>query len=307
MNKQSGKKQRKDPVWVESRKINLILNNTGIGDDYPVRLMGVLNVSSESFYKGSVYTPGSIPEIALTMIENNATFLDIGGRSTAPHAGSLPVNEEKERIAATLKNLLSSCDVGDTFISIDTQYREVADTAFRIMKKYNKEKNFILNDVSCLCTDPSLADWICSVDHPVILMAAHQKPGDSLGIKETISDLSRGIELLAKKGFPTESRVIIDPAVGRWIPEKQSAYDCELIARLKEFRVLGLPVLAGISRKSFIGAVLKKKSPEMRYQGTLAATAIAVFNGAHIIRTHDMSGETLDTVNLAREIRNQHS
>jgi dihydropteroate synthase len=161
--------------------------------------------------------------------------------------------------------------------------------------------------VSCLCTDPSLADWICDIDKPVILMAAHDRPGDSLGIKQTVEDLKRGIETLERKGLSTASRVIIDPAVGRWIPEKHPPYDCEIIARLDEFRVLGQPILAGISRKSFIGSILEKKDPAARYQGTLTATAIAVFNGAHIIRTHDITAETRDTVILAKAIRNQRS
>ena len=76
-------------------KINLLLYKTEIGDDYPVRLMGVINVSSESFYKGSVYTPGLISKTAETMINSNAAFLDIGGRSTAPQAGAITVEEEK--------------------------------------------------------------------------------------------------------------------------------------------------------------------------------------------------------------------
>lgn len=286
-------------------KINLVLNNLGIGDDYPVRLMGVINVSSGSFYKGSVYTPDSIPEVAGRMIKNNASFLDIGGRSTAPHADPVTVEEEKERVKSALERLLSLCDTGKTQISIDTQYREVAEAAFGIMEKHGREEYFMLNDVSCLCTDPSLADWICDVDKPVILMAAHNKPGDSLGIQQTIEDLSRAIETLMKKGFSTDKRVMVDPAIGRWIPEKHPPYDLELVARLEDFRVLHQPVLVGISRKSFIGSLLNKKDPDMRYQGTLTATAIAVFNGAHIIRTHDMTEETRDTVILAHEIRKQ--
>jgi dihydropteroate synthase len=290
---------------VEKQKINLVLNTTGIGDDYPVRLMGVINVSSGSFYKGSVYTPDSIPEVAGKMIRNNASFLDIGGRSTAPHAGHVTIDEEINRVNSALESLLSSCDTGNTHISIDTQYREVAEAAFGILKKYGKEGYFILNDVSCLCTDPSLADWICEIDKPVILMSAHNKPGDSLGIKQTIEDLSRAIETLSKKGYPTGKRVIIDPAIGRWIPEKHPQYDLDLITRLEDFRVLSLPVLAGISRKSFIGSILNKNDPALRFQGTLTATAIAVFNGAHIVRTHDITEETLDTVILAKEMRNR--
>ncbi|MBN2536147.1 MAG: dihydropteroate synthase [Spirochaetales bacterium] len=292
---------------MKEQKINLVLNNTGIGDDYPVRLMGVINISSGSFYKGSVYTPESIPEVAKMMIQNKASFLDIGGRSTAPHASPVTPGEEKERIISALERLFSSCDTMDIHISIDTQYREVAEAAFGAMQKYNKDKYFMLNDVSCLCTDPSLADWLCDIDKPVILMSARNKPGDSLGIKQTIEDLSRAIDTLSKKGFPVDKRVIIDPAIGRWIPEKHPRYDLEILARLEDFRVLLKPVLAGISRKSFIGSILNKKDPDMRYQGTLAATAIAVFNGAHIVRTHDITEETLDTVILAREIRNQRT
>jgi dihydropteroate synthase len=287
-----------------SDSINLHVNNTGIGDDFPVRLMGIINISGESFYKGSVYDPGSVPGIAERMINEGVTFLDIGGRSTAPHANPITVTDEITRVQSALETLFSRIDIGNTLVSIDTQYRKVAETAFTIMNRYNKSNQFVLNDVSCLCTDPSLADWLRDVERPVILMAAHHVPGDSLGITETIDDLSRSIRLLGKKGYPVEKNVIIDPAIGKWIPEKSSSFDCELIAHLKEFRKLQQPLLVGISRKSFVGTVLHKKGPEERYQGTLAATAIAVFNGAHIVRTHDVDQEIWDTVAMAQALRN---
>ncbi|MBN2441864.1 MAG: dihydropteroate synthase [Spirochaetales bacterium] len=282
----------------------MTIHQTGIGDGFPVRLMGIINVSSESFYKGSVYASEGVARIAEQMINNNASILDIGGRSTAPHAGSITVDEEKDRVQSALGTLLSAYDIKNTLISIDTQYRKVAEAAFSMMHSYGKEKNFILNDVSCLCTDPSLGDWLADVHKPVILMASHHVPGDSLGIQETLSDLSRGIDLLEKKGFSTTEKVIIDPAIGKWIGEKNSPYDLELVARLKEFRVLNRPILVGISRKSFIGSVLHKKNPDTRLQGTLAATAIAVFNGAHIVRTHDMTEETMDVVTVSQAVKN---
>ncbi|MBN1700183.1 MAG: dihydropteroate synthase [Spirochaetales bacterium] len=292
---------------MEKENINVRFHHLGIGDDYPVRIMGVINLSEESFYKGSFVPVAEIVLKAKAMIAHGASILDIGGRSTAPHARPVTVSEEKNRIRAALDALLGSYDCDAVYMSIDTQYREVAEAAFDIMRSHGKEDFFILNDVSGLKTDRDLADWIGDVDKPVILMATHNKPGDSLGIEETIRDLAESLELLESRGVDTSRKAIVDPAIGRWVPEKGPDYDLELCARLEAFRVLKRPVLAGISRKSFIGAVLEKKDPALRLQGTLAATAVAVYNGAHIIRTHDVTDETLDTVELAAALRKKRT
>lgn len=286
-------------------RINIHIGCLGIGDDFPVRIMGVINLSRESFYKGSVVEPELIVKVAQKMVKNGASFLDIGGRSTAPDAINITIEDEKRRVEEALEILLAEYDTGNTLLSIDTQYSIVAEAAFSVIKKYKKENFFILNDISALHTDPEIADWIAHNDKPVILMATGNRPGDSLGMDAAIKDLDASIKILEKKGFDISAKIIVDPAIGRWVPAKKASYDLELIGKLNDLRVLGCPVLVGISRKSFIGTVLDKKNPLDRLQGTLSGTAISVFNGAHIIRTHDVNEATSDTIKLAYAIRNK--
>ena len=103
-----------------------------------------------------------------------------------------------------------------------------------------------------------------------------------------LNDLKDSLAILEGTGYKLENNVIIDPAIGKWIPGKEANYDLELLHELHSFTSLGFPILVAISRKSFIGTVLDEKDPAKRFQGSLSATAISVFNGAHIIRTHDV-------------------
>ncbi|HME52273.1 MAG TPA: dihydropteroate synthase [Candidatus Lokiarchaeia archaeon] len=284
-------------------KIHIQIHGLAIGDDHPVRVMGVLNVSGESFYKKSVVQPKDIHVKAREMIDNGATMLDVGGRSTAPTAPSISVAEEKKRVEAALNALLPKLENDAVLISVDTQYKDVADYALKTFERHGMDEQFILNDVSGLHGDPELAPWIADVGKSVIIMASHEKPGDSLGIDQAINDLTGSIALLENLDYDT-TQVIVDPAIGHWIPEKVPEYDLELLNRLQAFRSLGHCILVAISRKSFIGEILAAK-PDDRFHGTLSATAIAVFNGAHVIRTHDVNKETIDVIKIAEAIKHK--
>ncbi|MFX0098804.1 MAG: dihydropteroate synthase [Candidatus Hodarchaeota archaeon] len=286
-----------------TKRIEIKINNLRIGDDHPVRIMGVLNLSKESFYKGSIVNPSNICKKAEDMIGNGADFLDIGGRSTAPKSPVISISEEKQRVTESLKEIFSGMDDIETLISIDTQYKEVAEAAFDVFEANGKEHLFILNDVCGLKKDENIATWLKDVERPVILMASHNVPGDSLGIEETLYDLKESLSILEGTGYNTYNNVIIDPAIGKWIPEKVPSYDLEVLRNLASFSRLGFPILVAISRKSFIGAILEEGDPAFRFQGTLSATAISIFNGAHIIRTHDVNKETIDTIKVATAIR----
>jgi dihydropteroate synthase len=286
-----------------SKGISLRIHELWIGDGHPVRIMGVLNVSPESFYPGSVSTPRTLARRARDMIDAGASMLDLGGRSTAPRAPAISVEEELDRVGSALEALLTECDIGGTVLSVDTQYRVVAERAFDLLRAAGKGGRLAVNDVSCLRADPSLAEWIAAVGCPAILMAAHERPGDSLGVPQTIDDLRRGLDTLDRLGVEVQRRVIVDPAIGRWTKEKGARYDCELIRDLEAFRALGCPILVGISRKSFIGEILGEPDPANRLAGTQAATAVAVSRGAHVVRTHDVSRETLQVARVARSIR----
>jgi dihydropteroate synthase len=271
-----------------------------IGDDFPTVIMGVLNLSPESFYQGSVYVDGKSLEIAaLKMIENGASMLDLGARSTAPWSQKISIEEEINRFQSAME-IICKIIPHDVIISVDTQYTEVAEVALILSQMYNKK--IIINDVSCLKTDPSLEDFVIRNKLPVILMASKEVPGDLLTIDEILHEFSKTIEHLKSKGYD-KNLIILDPGIGKWVEKKVHTYDLKIINNLEKLRKLNLPVLVAISRKSFIGTTLNIPDPRNRLNGTLSSTAIAVYNGAHIVRTHDVDNQIVEIVKMAKEIR----
>ena len=273
-----------------------------LGDDYPTVIMGVINLSPESFYKGSIYDNLKQMKIAASeMIDNGAKILDLGARSTAPWSKKITIEEEINRFSPAMEALCETISK-KIIISVDTQYKKVAEKALEISKKY--EQKIIINDVSCLKTDKSLIDFINENDLPVILMASNKVPGDLLNMEEIVNEFKSTIKTLKSKGY-NENQIILDPGIGHWIEKKTYIYDLKIIANLKKLRELNKPILVAISRKSFIGTALNIPNPENRLNGTLSATAIAVYNGAHIVRTHDVSYQLLEIVKMAEEIKNR--
>ncbi len=264
-----------------------------IGDRHPVGIMGVINLSPESFYSGSVVQEVKPTlKLAVEMVNQGCNFLDIGGRSTAPGVEKISITTEKERVLPVLKVLLDEISIP---ISVDTQYAEVAEEALKL-------GCHIINDVSGLQTDPKLIDVVKDYDSSLILMATEKVPGDRLKMNDIISALKNSMEIASSKGLDLK-KIIIDPGVGKWVPSKIHKYDLQIINQLQLLRELGRPILVGISRKSFIGTLLQKSDPQDRLYGSLAATAIAIYNGAHIIRTHDPS-DTIDVIRIAEALRN---
>ena len=271
-----------------------------IGDDFPTVIMGVLNLSPESFYKGSVYEDqDALQEATKEMINNGAKMLDLGARSTAPWSKKISVKEEIDRIIPAMEAVCSIVPK-EIIITIDTQYAEVAENLLEISQKYNI--NVMINDVSCLKTDPSLADLVIKRKIPTILMASKKVPGDLCTMDEIMEEFDLTIKMLKSKGYD-ENKIILDPGIGHWIDEKTHEYDLKIISNLKMLKNLNKPILVAISRKSFIGTTLNLPEPEKRLNGSLSATAIAVYNGAHIVRTHDVNEQLLEIVKMAEEIR----
>jgi dihydropteroate synthase len=262
--------------------------------------MGVLNLSPESFYKGSVYEESNaLKDETRNMIENGAKMLDLGARSTAPWSKRISVKEEIERIIPSMEAVCSIIPK-DIIITIDSQYAEVVEKALEISQNY--ERNAMINDVSCLKTDPSLEDFIIKENIPIILMASKKVPGDLCTMDEIVEEFGLTIKRLKTKGYD-ENNIIVDPGIGHWIEEKTHLYDLKIINNLNMLKSLNKPILVAISRKSFIGTTLNLPEPEKRLNGTLSATAIAVFKGAHIVRTHDVNSQLLEIVKMAEEIR----
>ena len=271
-----------------------------IGDNFPTVIMGVLNFSPESFYQGSVYSnTNALENATIEMINNGAKMLDLGARSTAPWSQKITTEEEINRLSSAMETV---CNIipDDITISVDTQYSEVAQVAYDISLKHKKK--IIVNDVSCLKTDPSLQDFIIEHDLPIILMASKKIPGDLCTIKEIIQEFEKTIKKLQSQGY-NENQIILDPGIGKWIKEKVHTYDLKIISNLKKLRKLEKPILVAISRKSFIGTTLDLPDPEDRLSGTLSSTSIAVYNGAHIVRTHDVDKKLFEMVRMAEKIR----
>ncbi len=260
-----------------------------VGDRQPVRVMGVMNLSRESFYSGSVVSADSVADAALKMIEEGADLIDVGARSTWPLAKKISKEEERSRLIPAIR-LLREISVP---VSVDTMFSDIAGEALDAGAD-------IINDVSGFTADERMAGVVREHGCPVILMASNKVPGDPVGMDAVISSLA-GIISKAEEGGIDPDSIIIDPAIGKWTDEKIPVYDYQTIDTIGRLRIFGKPILAAISRKSFIGDTLGKPAGERLY-GSLAAAAIAVNNGAHIIRTHDVA-PTVDAVRVAERTR----
>ncbi len=260
-----------------------------VGDDQPVRIMGVINLSIESFFKNSVVSPENVRETAIKMINEGADIIDVGARSTWPLASIISKDEERTRLIPAIKALAGI----PVPISVDTMFSDIAKEAL------GSGAN-IINDVSGFTADDKMMEVAAKFACPVILMASNKIPGDPVGMDAVIESLGRIIDRAQNNGISPDS-IIIDPAIGKWTPEKLPIYDYETIDNIARLRIFGKPILAAISRKSFIGDTLNKPANDRLY-GSIAATAIAVRNGAHIIRTHDVAS-TVDAVRVAEASR----
>lgn len=267
-----------------------IIGRVAVGDMQPVRSMGVINLSRESFYKGSVACPDDALSKALAMQSEGADLIDIGAVSTAP--GSPPVDEtrERERLIPALKQILDNLTID---VSIDTQRASIAAEALGLGAT-------CINDVSGL-RDPMMAKTVADYDGSLIIMASNRVPGDLLRLDQIIPLLGERVRAAVRSGVSLH-KITVDPGVGKWIPDKTTEHDLAILDGYRRMRYLGRPYLAALSRKTFIGAPLRLQNPFDRLNGTLAATAIAVYLGAHIVRTHDVSA-SLETIRMAQAIR----
>jgi dihydropteroate synthase len=274
--------------------INTDICGIKVGDQYPAHVMGVINLSPESFYDGSIISPESALDVARKMAEDGATFLDIGARSTWRFSEPISRKEELNRLLPVLEALEGNVDA---VVSVDTMFPEIAEEAL-------KRGAQVINDVSGFTADPRMIEVVADHSCPAVVMASKKIPGDPLGMDSIIEALDSIIQAAEAGGIAPDS-LILDPAIGRWMDEKQPMYDFETLDDFERLKVFEKPLLAALSRKSFIGEVLGKPANERLY-GSLAAAAIAVYKGAHIIRTHDVS-ETSDVVRLSGALRSRAS
>ncbi len=261
-----------------------------IGEGYPVRLMGILNLSPESFYKGTVATDKSrIQQIIDKMEKDDADIIDVGAASTAPKNvyGTSEISEKEElnRLTMVLRDITNSTNLP---ISIDTVSSKVADVALDMGVA-------MVNDISGLRADPKMADLVSSRDVPIVIMANCGTPCES--VYSALSSLEASHTIAIKSGIGQE-KILVDPGIGFGKPAE---IDFEILQSLQQFTRFNQPLLIGVSRKAFIGSLLKQKDPAERLNGSLAATAIAVYNGAKVIRTHDIK-ETKMAVRIVEAV-----
>jgi len=273
--------------------------------------MGVLNVSPESFHAGSVRAAADeLLSEALAMVEAGAVLIDVGARSTAPYLDTaITDEEERTRLARAIEVLAPKLPVP---ISADTSRPGPARAALEAGAR-------IINDVSGL-RDPTLASLVAERGAGVILMASPEDAerslavaGGTVGVEGTRSSdqpvavvsalLEAALERARAAGIPDE-RVVLDPGIGffRNVAMAWDEWDARVLAGLDALGAIGRPLCVGVSRKSFIGAIIGRPGTEKRLAGSLAATAVAVWNGAALIRTHDVA-ETLDAVRVAERVR----
>jgi dihydropteroate synthase len=223
------------------------------------------------------------------LAEEGADLIDLGAVSTAPGSPKIDESLESERLFPELQKIL---DLG-LEVSVDTQRASIADKALSMGA-------MCINDVSGLL-DPSMAKTVADHDTSVVIMASRRVPGDLLTMDDILDVLAERVSSAVDVGVDRD-KIVVDPGIGKWIPEKEPAHDLAILDGFRRLRALGRPVMAALSRKSFIGARLNQPEPSKRLCGSLAATAIAVYNGAHIVRTHDVS-MSLDTIRMAEAIR----
>ena len=265
-----------------------LLGRVEVGDGLPVRVIGVINVSPESFYKGSVATdPKAMAEGALRMVEEGADLLDVGGRSTAPYLPTeIPVDEEIRRVTLAIKSIRDSVDVP---LSVDTFRARVAEEALKLGAE-------VINDVTGLKGDEDMVRVVREYEPSLIVCAKERVPRPGSPIERVVQALRETLQLLIGVGYDLR-KVVVDPCIGffRYGDIPWYVWDLRVLANLRELRSLERPIAIGVSRKSFIGVITGRERPEERLYGSLAMTAVAVLNGAHAVRTHDVAA-TRDAV-----------
>jgi dihydropteroate synthase len=259
-------------------------------------LMGVLNVTPDSFSDGGKYDqPELAIERALAMERAGADLLDVGGESTRPGSEDTSASEELDRILPVLEGLRGRLKIP---VSVDTRRSTIAELAIRAGAQ-------IINDVSGLRNDARIAEVAAKYGVPLVLMHMRGEPGTMQRgpfARNVMRDVARGLrESLAKarKAGVAKSQIILDPGIGFG---KNYAQNYELLQKLPQLAALGYPLLVGTSRKGFLGATLahdgKPAPPEERTWGTAATVTASILGGAHIVRVHDVA-EMLQVARVA--------
>lgn len=276
--------------------------NISVGGRNPVRIMGILNTSPESFYKKSINTTRTKIKNAVIQMENDgADFIDVGGMSTAPYLSTIVSEKiESKRVLDAIKIIQNHTNLP---ISVDTCRSSVAEMAL-------KNDVEIINDISGLKYDKNMKDVISKFHPSLILCAYDSKPILGNPINSTKKLLKNSLKI-ARDCNVSDKKIVLDPAIGFFRKTGKGKFftkiktdwverDLSIIKNLNSLK-MNYPILISVSNKSLIGSLLQKENPSDRLFGSITAEAISVLNGADIIRTHNV-GATLDAITIATKL-----
>lgn len=244
-------------------------------------IMGILNVTPDSFSDGGKFFKfEDAVARGMKMVEEGADIIDVGGESTRPGSDPVSTQEELSRVIPVISSLVGRTDAP---ISVDTYKADVARQALDAGAQ-------MINDISALRFDPQMKDLVRESGVPVALMHIkgtpknmQKDPSYQNVIAEIAEYLKESIQMARDAGVEV-GKIIIDPGIGFG---KRLEDNLNILKNLKEFSILRCPILIGCSRKSFIGRILDLPAEE-RLEGSLAALAAAVINGANVVRVHDV-------------------
>ena len=245
------------------------------------RVMGIINITDNSFYSGSRYTEDdAILSVASGMLEDGADILDIGGCSTRPGSEEVPESVERERVCRAAELIMRHFP--DAVISVDTYRASVAEAAV------TGSGAVIINDISGGVLDPEMFPLVIKLKVPYILMHMQGTP-KTMQVDPRYDDVVADIlSWFAGRLAPLREAgardIILDPGFGFG---KDAGHNFEMLRRFSEFRIAGMPLMAGLSRKAMIWRSLGI-TPEMALNGTSALNMTALMNGASILRVHDV-------------------
>lgn len=254
----------------------LICRDRAVALDGTPKMVGIVNVTDDSFFDGGRHaTPATAVAHALKLVDEGAAIIDIGGESTRPGFTEIPTEVEAARVVPVIEELVAKTKIP---LSIDTYKSAVARAALAAGVH-------VLNDIRGFQGDPALPGVAAEAGCAVILM--HNDPSFKTAQGDVLTKLltffERSLKIAAQAGVLLE-KLVLDPGIGFGKTYEQNL---ELLARVGELRVLGLPLLLGASRKSVIGHTLSLPA-EDRLEGTLATTALAVWQRVEFIRVHDV-------------------
>jgi len=278
------------------------LGTIPVGDSNPVRFMGILNTSRESFYKKSIsISKQRISDAVYRMEAEGADFIDVGGMSTAPYLATMI--SEKTEINRIMKAIKIIQQISNLPISVDTCRAGVAKEALELGVD-------IINDVTGLKHDPRMPKTIEKYCPSLVLCAYSKKIMTGNQLHNVKQLLNESLEIAKSVNIP-KTKIVLDPAIGFFRKKGMGDFftkinsdwfkrDLLVLKNLKSIKS-GRPILVSVSNKSFIGKILKKENPSDRLFGSLAAEVISVLNGANIIRTHNV-GKSKEANAIAQEL-----